>query len=145
MSSALFRALPGSQAPEGLRQQLARADRRRKLRAFSLTLPLLLFLLLTFLVPIGALLKRAIENPEVANALPRTVAALQGWDRTGLPGDQAFAAVTQDLAALPDSSDAGALARRLNSETPGARSLVMTTFRALPLAGMSAASTAPDV
>jgi len=145
MSSAIVGTASGAQAPQGLRQQLARADRRRKLRAFSLTLPLLLFLLLTFLVPIGALLKRAIENPEVANALPRTVAALQGWNRTGIPDDKAFEAVAQDLAALPDSSDAGALARRLNSETPGARSLVMTTFRALPLAGTSAASTPADV
>ena len=59
--------------PRSLRSQLARADRRRKLRAFALTLPLLVFLMLTFLVPIAALLKRAIENPEVANALPRTV------------------------------------------------------------------------
>lgn len=145
MSSAIVGALPGGEAPAGLRLQLARAERRRKLRAFALTLPLLVFLLLTFLVPIAALLKRAVENPEVVNALPRTVAALQGWNRTGLPDDSAFAAVTQDLSALPDSSDAGALARRLNSEAPGARSLVMSTFRALPLAGTSAASTAPEV
>ena len=117
----------------GLRRQLARADRRRKLRAFALTLPLLVFLLLTFLIPIGALLKRAVENPEVANALPRTVSALAGWNRDGVPAASAFEAVAQDLSALPDASDAGALARRLNSEAPGARSLVMNTFRALPL------------
>ena len=145
MSSGLATALPGSQTPEGLRRQLARAERRRKLRAVSLTLPLLLFLLLTFLVPISALLKRAVENPEVANALPRTVAALQGWNRIGTPDAPAFAAITQDLAALPDSSDAGALARRLNSETPGARSLVMATFRALPLAGTSPGTSATDI
>jgi putative spermidine/putrescine transport system permease protein len=114
---------------------MARSERRRKLRAFALTLPLLVFLLLTFLVPIATLLKRAIENPEVANALPHTVAALEGWNREGMPPDGAFAAVARDLSGLPDSSDAGALARRLNSDTPGARSLVMNTFKALPLAG----------
>lgn len=145
MSPGLGAAPPGLQAPAGLRRQLARAERRRKWRAVSLTLPLLLFLLLTFLLPIAALLKRAIENPEVANALPRTIAALQGWNRTGTPDAPAFAALTQDLAALPDSSDAGALARRLNSETPGARSLVMTTFRALPLAGTTSATSAADM
>ncbi len=117
----------------GLRQQLARAERQRQWRAFALTLPLLLFLLLTFLLPIGALLKRAVENPEVANALPRTVVALQDWSRDGLPAAPAFAAIAQDLAALPESADAGALARRLNSEAPGARSLVMTTYKAMPL------------
>ena len=145
MSPGLGAAPPGLQAPAGLRRQLARAERRRKWRAVSLTLPLLLFLLLTFLLPIAALLKRAIENPEVANALPRTIAALQGWNRTGTPDAPAFAALTQDLAALPDSSDAGALARRLNSETPGARSLVMTTFRALPLPGTTSATSAADM
>ncbi|MEP7058915.1 MAG: ABC transporter permease, partial [Caldimonas sp.] len=135
MSIGLAAALPGLDDPHALRRQLARAERRRKLRAFSLTLPLLLFLLLTFLVPIATLLKRAIENPEVANALPRTVVALQDWNREGTPDAQAFAAIVKDLSALPDSSDAGALARRLNSEAPGARSLVMNTFKALPLAG----------
>ena len=132
-------------APASLREQLARVERRRKWRAFSLTLPLLVFLLLTFIVPIAALLKRAVENPEVANALPRTVALLQIWDRRGLPSNDAFAAITQDLGALPDSSDAGALARRLNSEVPGARSLIMTSFKALPLPGLSSSSPAADV
>jgi putative spermidine/putrescine transport system permease protein len=135
-------ALPGIADPRALQRSLARADRRRRLRAFSLTLPLLVFLLLTFLVPIGALLKRAVENPEVANALPRTGAALADWKREGVPAAAAFEALTKDLAAMPDSADAGALARRLNSEAPGARSLVMNTYRALPLQG---AATPDDI
>ena len=139
MSAVVAASLPD------LQRQLARADRRRKLRGFALTLPLLLFLLLTFLVPIGALLKRAVENPEVANALPRTVAALDGWNRAGTPAPEAFAAIVRDLGALPDSSDAGALARRLNSAVPGARSLIMNTFKALPLDGTSAATPAADL
>jgi putative spermidine/putrescine transport system permease protein len=128
--------LPGLAGPADtrkLRHALARAERRRKLRAIGLTLPLLLFLLLTFLVPIGALLKRAVENPEVANALPRTVVALERWNRVDVPPPDAFAAVAADLGALPDRAEAGALARRLNSEVAGARSLVMNTYRALPL------------
>ncbi|HEY9064853.1 MAG TPA: ABC transporter permease, partial [Burkholderiaceae bacterium] len=49
-------------------------------------------------------------------------------------------ALIADLGALPDSADAGALARRLNTEVAGARSLVMGAYRALPLDG-----TAPDM
>ena len=142
MSSTLTAPLPGIADPRGLQRSLARAERRRKLRAFSLTLPLLVFLLLTFMVPIAALLKRAVENPEVANALPRTVVALDKWNRQDTPPPEAFAAVAADLGALPESADAGALARRLNSEVPGARSLVMTTYKALPLEG---AATPADV
>ena len=135
MTTLAVPTLPGIADPRALRASLARAERRRKLRAFALTLPLLLFLLLTFLVPIAALLQRAVENPEVANALPRTVVALEGWNRVDPPPAAAFAAVAADLGALPDRADAGALARRLNSEVAGARSLVMNTYRALPLEG----------
>ena len=126
---------PTGSPPGALRQALARAESRRKWRAFALTLPLLVFLLLTLLVPIAALLQRAVENPEVANALPTTMRALDGWDRKDAPAAPAYAALVQDLARLPDSSDAGALARRLNTEVPGARSMVMGAYRALPLEG----------
>jgi len=122
-------------APRGqdLARALQRAERRRKLTAVSLTLPLLVFLLLTFLVPIGALLKRAVENPEVADVLVHTGEALSSWDRHGTPPAAAYAALVRDLGALPETAQAGTLARRLNSEVPGARSLVMGTYRALPL------------
>jgi len=135
--SALAPALPGIADPRALQRSLGRAERVRKLRAFALTVPLLVFLMLTFLVPIAALLKRAIENPEVAHALPRTVSALERWNRRDPPPDEAYAAVLADLGALPDSADAGALARRLNSEVPGARSLVMNAYKALPLEGVA--------
>jgi putative spermidine/putrescine transport system permease protein len=39
----------------------------------------------------------------------------------------------RDLSALQETAQAGALARRLNSEISGARSLIMGTYRALPL------------
>ena len=143
MNAAAAAAAVGD--PRALRQSLARTEKQRKLRAFSLTLPLLLFLALTFLVPIAVLLKRAIENPEVANALPRTAVALQGWNREGTPPAEAYASLTRDLANLPDSADAGALARRLNSEMPGARSLVMSTYKALPLQQVTPTSSAADV
>ncbi|CAM8625268.1 PotB ABC-type spermidine/putrescine transport system, permease component I [Comamonadaceae bacterium] len=123
------------QPPGDLRAALSRAESRRKWRAFSLTLPLLVFLLLTLLVPIAALLMRAVENPEVAKALPTTVEALADWDRASQPQAAAYAALVQDLSQLPDTADAGALARRLNSEVPGARSLIMGAYKALPIEG----------
>lgn len=128
-------ALAPVHANASLQRSLSRAERQRKWRAFSLTLPLLVFLLLTFLVPIAALLVRAVENPEVAVSLAGTVEALEDWDRTSTPPTPAYAALVKDLSALPDRSDAGALARRLNTAMPGARSLIVDTYRALPLSG----------
>ena len=118
--------------PTNLASQLRRSQRRKKAFAISLTLPLLIFLLATFIVPIAALLIRAVENPEVAGALPSTVVALEQWDRTSTPPDRAYAAIITDLSAIAEQADAGGLARRLNSDISGARSLIMNTYRALP-------------
>lgn len=118
---------------EDMRSALRRDARRRTAAALVLTLPLLAFLLFTFIVPIGALLLRAVDNPEIARALPGTIAALRGWDRESRPPAAAYAAIVADLQALREQSDAGTLARRLNTEVGGARSLVMNTWRALPL------------
>jgi putative spermidine/putrescine transport system permease protein len=113
-----------------LAMRLARVERRKRVRAMALTLPLLVFLALTFLVPLGALLVRAVENPEVADTLVHTGKALSSWDRKAVPPDEAFQALVQDLAAIPETAQAGVLARRLNTEVSGARSLIMNTYRA---------------
>ncbi|WP_426146828.1 ABC transporter permease [Polaromonas sp. DSR2-3-2] len=125
-------AADGNTGP-ALAAQLRRVERRKRMRAIAMTLPLLIFLAVTFLVPLGALLVRAVENPEVAGTLSRTGDALAGWDREAAPPDAAYAALLADLAAIPETAQAGVLARRLNSEVSGARSLIMGTYRALPL------------
>ncbi|MFZ2295502.1 MAG: ABC transporter permease, partial [Polaromonas sp.] len=53
---------PDDTATPALAVQLRRVERRKRLRAIALTLPLLIFLAVTFLVPLGALLVRAVEN-----------------------------------------------------------------------------------
>ena len=124
---------PDSAAGPALAVQLRRVERRKRLRAIALTLPLLIFLAVTFLVPLGALLVRAVENPEVAGTLSKTGDALADWDRKAAPPDAAYAALLADLTAIPETAQAGVLARRLNTEVSGARSLIMGTYRALPL------------
>ncbi|KGS26523.1 binding--dependent transport system inner membrane component family protein [Burkholderia pseudomallei MSHR7498] len=111
--------------------------------ALLLVAPLAIFLLLVFVVPIGALLTRAVQNPEIATALPRTVAALSNWDRKAAPADAAYAALAADLAQVADGEAMGALARRLNTEIPGYRSLVAKTARAMPLTDDANAPLAP--
>ena len=74
-----------------LKRELKSAEARRRAMALALVAPLAIFLLLIFVVPIGALLTRAVQNPEVADALPKTVVALKGWDRKSPPADAAYA------------------------------------------------------
>ncbi|UWE17528.1 ABC transporter permease [Herbaspirillum huttiense] len=119
--------------PQQLKRELRAAQTRKRLGALALIAPLAIFLLLTFVAPIVALLQRAIENPEVAATLPQTVAVLSKWDRKSALPDQAFSALAEDLARAKEDTTAGNLARRLNIELSGARSLVMGTARAMPL------------
>ena len=116
-----------------LKRELRQALFRKRTAALALIAPLAIFLLLTFLVPIAMLLKRAVENPEIVTTLPHTVAALENWDRKSTPPEAAYAALAVDLQKAKEDSATGSLARRLNSEISGARSIIMKTARALPL------------
>ncbi|MEM5311258.1 ABC transporter permease [Paraburkholderia sp. JHI869] len=117
-----------------LKRELRVAQAKKRTMALMLIAPLAIFLLLIFVVPIAALLTRAVQNPEVAAALPHTITVLRGWDRKSAPPDAAYAALAQDLAVVKEGDAMGALARRLNAEIAGFRSLVAKTARAMPLA-----------
>ena len=73
-----------------LRTQLRRAERMKKLKYGALIVPLVLFLLLTFVWPIAALLKRSVDNPEIITAFPATSQLLRHWDGKVLPDDPTF-------------------------------------------------------
>ncbi|MGP0173189.1 ABC transporter permease [Pseudomonas sp. NCHU5208] len=126
--------LPANDLPgPNLKQRLARAERFNRLKSKALILPLLLFLLLTFLLPIGALLLRSVDNPEVVGSLQRTVEAIAAWDGRGLPEEPVYRAIAEDLVEARRKHDLGDLSKRLNMEQAGFRSLVSSTARKLPL------------
>ena len=80
MAEPAVPAVPGVGVPAdgaSLQAAFGRIERARKMRAAALTLPLLLFLAVTFVYPIGALLFRAIHSPEIVDVLPRTAAVLE--------------------------------------------------------------------
>lgn len=116
-----------------LKQRLARAERMNRLKSQALILPLLLFIALTFVLPILALLYRSVDNPEVLGSLPRTVTAIASWDGRGLPDEAAYQALALDLAEARQKQSVGDLSKRLNMELAGYRSLLAKTARALPL------------
>ena len=115
-----------------LKQKLARAERINRLKAQGLILPLLVFLVVVFILPIGILLYKSVENPEVVSSLPRTVAAIATWDGRGLPDEAAYKALSLDLAEARKQQTIGDLSKRLNMELAGYRSLMAKTGRALP-------------
>lgn len=114
-----------------LKVQLRRADRVRRLKAFGLVAPLFLFILVSFIAPIGNMLFYSVDNPELVHTLARTAEALQDWDGTDLPGEGAYAALAADLQQAREQKTIGEIAKRLNYEIPGIRSDIMSTGRAL--------------
>ena len=122
-----------------LKQRLARAERVNRWKAQALILPLLVFLVLVFLVPIAALLNRSLDNPEVVGAMPRTVAAIADWDGKALPDEPVYRALALDLAEARREQNIGDLSKRLNMELAGYRSLIARTGRALPFKSEPAA------
>lgn len=133
--NATTRNLDEKPPPADWMRQLNAERRRRRLTALAMVAPLGIFLLITFIAPILTLLYRAVDNPEIVSTLPRTVAVLERWDRRGTVPEDAFAALASDLAAAKGEDGPGAAARRLNSELPGLRSVVMKTTRLMPLTG----------
>ncbi|MFD3302859.1 ABC transporter permease [Aquipseudomonas alcaligenes] len=115
-----------------LKQKLARAERINRLKAQGLILPLLVFLFVVFLLPIGVLLYKSVENPEVVGSLPRTVEAISTWDGRGLPDEPVYRALALDLADARKNQTIGDLSKRLNMELAGYRSLLAKTGRAVP-------------
>ena len=109
-----------------------RAERRRRLLAWGLIAPSLVFVLIAFAAPIGMFLFRSVANPEIPGTLPRTLARLRKWDGRGLPDERAYAALVADLKALADSPGLAILGRRLNYNVTGFRSLVIRTANRLP-------------
>jgi len=104
--------------------------RHEGLRALALAAPLLLLLILSFGVPIVALLSRAVYDPTIAKALPRTALAL-GQSSGDPPDEAAFAALQADLTQAQAQGSIFEFAKSLNSRLPGARSQVLKTARRL--------------
>jgi len=118
-------------AAAALRRALKRSGRREQLRAAALVLPLFLFLLATFIVPIAAMLGRAIFDREVGEIMPRVTAELARWDGRGLPSDAAYAALLEDVRAAREAGTLASAATRLNYDVAGFRSLLFATGRRL--------------
>lgn len=114
---------------------LRRAEFGDRLRSLALAAPLLLLLALSFGIPIVLLLSRAVYDPTIADALPKTTAALADWNGQGLPGDAALAALAADLSENQAKGTAYELAKSINARLPGARSQVLKTVRKLENAG----------
>lgn len=115
-----------------LRAKLRKSERSYKFKSLLLIAPLFLFVLVCFAFPIGTLLSRSVDNPDVNTALPATVEALALWKGKSLPNEHTFEALVIDLANAKENGQIGALAKRLSYDIPAYRTLITKTLRNLP-------------
>lgn len=126
-----------------LKTALAAAQARSKRRAFYLVAPLLFFILITFVVPIGQMLHRSIHNPgftlhtDISTKVETPIMVnLRAWfDENPLgtePDEAAFEALAKDLVVLKDVKAAGQAGTRINYELSGSRSLFTKSARKAP-------------
>ena len=112
-----------------LKTKLARATRRQKLRALALVAPLFLFILFSFLIPIGMMLTRSGHSPDFGTIMHRTSSALAQWDGQGVPDEPAWKALVEDLKEARENQTIGKAAGAVNYEMPAARSLFIKSAR----------------
>lgn len=112
-----------------LKVALARAERRERMKALGLVLPLFAFIVLSFVVPILVMLYNSVYDPDVSENMPLTVHALKAWDGKDLPSEDVFAAFVTDMKAAQQNKQVALIGKRLNYEMSGIRSKVVATGR----------------
>ncbi|MFY0691922.1 MAG: ABC transporter permease [Paracoccaceae bacterium] len=123
-----------------LKAALAHAESKARRKAFFLVMPLFLFVLITFVAPIGQLLHRSVNNPGFTThenlgtgvKTPIMVNLRQWFDENPSgtePDEAAFAALAADLVTLRELKAPGQVGTRINYERSGSRSLFTKTTR----------------
>jgi len=112
-----------------LARALARSQGRARRKAFLLVLPLLAFILITFVVPIGQMLQRSFYNDGFSVHMPQVSAWFAATERGTPPDDAAWAALAADLTASAEARTIGVVGTRINYDMSGTRSLFTSTGR----------------
>ena len=112
-----------------LEVSLKKAERKNKLKALFLVGPLFLFLLITYVFPIGDMLFRSVDDRMITKMLPNTFTALEKWEGKELPEEPVYAALYKDLLYLKKTKTYGKIIARLNYEKGGFSSLIKKTVR----------------
>ena len=76
-----------------LEVSLKKAERKNKMKAMMLVAPLFLFILITYLMPIGDMLFRSVDDRMITKMLPNTFTAIEKWDGKNLPEEPVYAAL----------------------------------------------------
>ncbi len=116
-----------------LHRKVQRSLRLQKLRALGLIAPLFIFILVSFVIPIGDMLFRSVENQLVSDVLPRTTEYLKSEQITDEwePPEELFWHLYIDLAIASEVKSHTRVGSRLNYEKTGVSSLFRKSGRGI--------------
>ena len=112
-----------------LKKKLAQALFRSRVRAVSLVVPLFAFVMVSFVIPIFALMWQGVYNDRFSTYTPNLTQQLIKWDGLEEPDEALFVALVEDLKQARKDRTIGRIATRVNQEYPGTRSLFTSTAR----------------
>lgn len=112
-----------------LKKKLAQALFRSRVRAVSLVVPLFAFVMVSFVIPIFALMWQGVYNDRFSTYTPNLTKQLSKWDGLEEPDEALFMALVEDLKQARKDRTIGRIATRVNQEYPGTRSLFTSTAR----------------
>ena len=111
-----------------LKDSLKKAERKNKIRAILLVLPLLLFIFFTFIVPIGSMLTRSTDDSYINKVFPNTFKIYKKWDRQGLPPEEVYAAMFLEVKNA-SGFEIGKASTRMNYAKSGWKSMIKKSKR----------------
>jgi len=111
-----------------LKVSLKKFERINKIRAFLLVLPLLAFILVTFLVPIADMLARSIDDRHINTVFPKTFEVYEKWDQQGLPSEELYATMFFEVK-NSEGYAIGKASTRMNYSKSGWKSLLKKSKR----------------
>ena len=111
-----------------LKVSLRRAERINKFRAFALVLPLTLFIVITFVIPIIAMLTRSVDDKQINTVFPKTFELYKQWDRKELPTEEMYATMFGEIVNA-DKRAIGKASTRMNYSKSGWKSLMKKSKR----------------
>ncbi len=111
-----------------LKVTLKRAERRNKIRALLLVLPLALFITVTFVIPIISMLTRSVDDKQINTVIPKTFELYKQWDQKELPSEEIYASLFNEIMTA-DKRQVGKASTRMNYSKSGWKSLIKKSKR----------------
>ena len=111
-----------------LKVSLKRAERINKIRALVLVLPLTLFIIITFVIPILSMLLRSVDDKQINTVFPKTFIIYEQWDQKALPTEEMYATLFNEVMTA-DKRQIGKASTRMNYSKSGWKSLIKKSKR----------------